>query len=180
MTFPDFLINISYILVFSMGLGVLTRKGLFLWFLHYPFSDGEFGVMPIHFWIKKRQFKRKMEQLEVERKNAVNAIPKLEGDEFNAISSSQFAVISELFTDNRKRYYESQAKKWNWLKTLSKPIVRCPVCFASFHGSIIFWGYNHFIHAIPLTLEFYFFWVLCCIGATAVNSIGWYYLEDKI
>lgn len=66
------------------------------------------------------------------------------------------------------------AKRINQRKWLLNPIVACCTCFASFWGSIIFWGLN------LLTFDFHWkmipAWVFCCVSASFFNWLLW----DKI
>lgn len=174
MTYLELLQNISVITIFCMGVGVFTREGMVLYFLHYPFIDGEFGVMPVTAWIKRRMFKRKMEQRDVELSNATKVMDGLQKElgckyptEEEGFKLNEADKLIKSIKGKRQEYYESTAKNWNWLKLIATPIVRCPVCFASVWGSVIFWGYN------GLQSGLIFEWIFCCVGAAFLNALCW-------
>lgn len=79
----------------------------------------------------------------------------------------------------RKWFIKGLEKGW-MKEVIAKPIILCCSCMASFWGSLNFWFFYLFIFSNQVIWQSFVFWIISCIIASYLNTIGWVYRQNMV
>lgn len=167
---------IACITVYCVGFRAITAENKLLYFLREGYDNIEGD--------EHDKAQRKIRELEVKREIVLDKIrekynvsdisitPRMEKDQDDW--EKHLNLINIAYDDGVVYVRKLTIKRIKQRKWLLKPIVACCTCFASFWGSIIFWGLN------LLMFDFHWkmipAWMFCCVSASFFNWLLW----DKI
>ena len=149
---------IACITVYCVGFRAITAEDKILYFLRKGYDNIKED--------EQDKSEKKIKELELQR---MEQLAKIKDKEFSG--NKQAVIINNAYEEGIIYVQKLCNKRISKRKWLLNPIVACCACFASFWGSIIFWGLN------LLTFDFHWkmipAWIFCCVSASFFNWLLW-------
>jgi hypothetical protein len=92
------------------------------------------------------------------------------------LAISGFCLGWRMVTDDDKLFYFLRAYAIKNIDRIplfiTKPLVLCEACFASFWGSVIYWLLFYALDE-HISKTVWIMWPICCISASFINALLW-------